>query len=178
MTADARASVPTPEEDPFYVYEGSKPLARIAPGTVLKTRTIEDHVTGLPLPVKAVQLLYRSRGELGQPTVNVTSVLEPPVSVRPPNLIAYGSFYDSLNPDDDPSYEISGGLSFGGLIPDFESLLIAPELSAGNAVVIADTEGETADLAAGRNMASTRSTRWRRRSTRRPPDCPPPRRSA
>jgi hypothetical protein len=149
LTANARASVPTPEEDPFYVYQGSKPLASIAPGTVLKTRTLESHVAGLPLPVKAVQLLYRSRGELGQPTVNVTSVLEPPVSLRAPDLVAYGSFYDSLNPDDDPSYAISGGLALGGLIPDFESLLVAPELSAGNAVVIADTEGETADLAAG-----------------------------
>ncbi len=149
LTAGARASVPTPEEDPFYGYEGSKPLARIAPGTVLKTRTLESHIAGLPLPVKAVQLLYRSRGELGQPTVNVTSVLEPPVRLRAPNLVAYGSFYDSLNPDDDPSYSISGGLALGGLIPDFESLLVAPELSAGNAVVIADTEGETADLAAG-----------------------------
>lgn len=149
LTANARASVPTPEEDPFYAYEGGKPLASIAPGTVLKTRTLESHVAGLPLPVKAVQLLYRSRGELGQPTVDVTSVLEPPISVRAPNLVAYGSFYDSLNPDDDPSYAISGGLSLGGLIPDFESLLVAPELSAGNVVVIADTEGETADLAAG-----------------------------
>ena len=145
----AHASVPTPEEDPFYEYEGNKPLAKIAPGTVLKTRTLAYHVVGLPLPVKAVQLLYRSRGELGQPTVNVTSVLEPPVSLRTPNLVAYGSFYDSLNPDDDPSYAISGGLALGGLIPDFESLLIAPELSAGNAVVIDDTEGETSDLAAG-----------------------------
>ena len=81
--------------------------------------------------------------------MNVTSVLEPPVSLRAPNVVAYGSFYDSLNPDDEPSYAISGGLALGGLIPDFEALLIAPELLAGDAVVVADTEGETADFAAG-----------------------------
>ena len=46
----ARAAVPTPEEDPFYAYTGTTPLAGIAPGTVLKTRTLTYHVVGLPLP--------------------------------------------------------------------------------------------------------------------------------
>jgi hypothetical protein len=62
----ARAAVPTPEQDPFYAYQGKKSLAKIAPGTVLKTRTLSYHVAGLPLPVNAVQLLYRSTGEIGQ----------------------------------------------------------------------------------------------------------------
>jgi hypothetical protein len=145
----ARAAVPTPERDPFYSYQGSTPLANIAPGTVLKTRTLSYHVAGLALPVRAVQLLYRSTGEVGQPTVNVTSVLEPPLALGTPNIVAYQSFYDSLNPDDEPSYSISGGLTLGGAIPDVESALFAPELISGNAVVVADTEGETADFAAG-----------------------------
>ncbi len=145
----AGAAVPTPEQDPFYAYRGSTPLASIAPGTVLDTRTRSYHVAGLPLPVKAVQLLYRSTGQTGEPTVNVTSVLEPPVSFGTPKVVAYQSFYDSLNPAGEPSYSISGGLTLGGAIPDVESLLFAPELSAGNAVVVADTEGESADFAAG-----------------------------
>src|ERR1700690_3954332 len=57
------AAPPPPEEDPFYAYHGAVPLADIAPGTVLKTRTRAYHVAGIPLPVKAVQLLYRSTGE-------------------------------------------------------------------------------------------------------------------
>jgi hypothetical protein len=145
----AGAAVPTPAQDPFYAYGGSAPLASIAPGTVLKTRTRSAHIAGLPLPVNVVQLLYRSTGQTGEPTVNVTSVLEPPLSVGTPRIVAYQSFYDSLNPEDEPSYEISGGVTLGGVIPDIETLLIAPELSAGNAVVIADTEGEAADFAAG-----------------------------
>jgi hypothetical protein len=32
---------------------------------VLKTRTLSYHVAGVPLPIKAVQLLYRSTGETG-----------------------------------------------------------------------------------------------------------------
>lgn len=145
----AWAATPTPEEDPFYAYNGARPLAEIPPGTPLKSRTLAYHVAGLPLPVKVVQLLYRSTGQTGEPTVNVTSVLEPPLSVSTPSIVAYQSFYDSLNPDDEPSYAISGGLSMGGLIPQVESLLIAPELAAGHTVVIADTEGEQADFAAG-----------------------------
>jgi len=145
----AGAAPPTPEEDPFYDYSGATPLASIAPGTVLKSRTLSYHVVGIPLPVKAVQLLYRSTSQVGEPTVNVTSVLKPPLSFGTPQVVAYQSFYDSLNPVDEPSYAISGGLTLGGAIPQVESALIGPELLAGRTVVVADTEGENADFAAG-----------------------------
>lgn len=148
-TSAAQAAPPTPEEDPFYEYAGGRPLAEVAPGTVLKSRTLSYHVVGVPLPVKAVQLLYRSTSQLGEPTVNVTSVLKPPLSFGTPQVVAYQSFYDSLNPTDEPSYAISGGLTLGGAIPQVESALIGPELLAGRTVVIADTEGENADFAAG-----------------------------
>ena len=109
----AQAAVPTPAQDPFYSYQGSTPLKSVAPGTVLKTRTLSYHVLGVPLPVSVVQLLYRSTGMLGQPTVNVTSVLEPPIRFGTPKVVSYQSFYDSLSPDDEPSYQISGGLTLG-----------------------------------------------------------------
>jgi hypothetical protein len=139
----------TPEEDPFYQYSGSTPLAQVAPGAVLKTRTLAYHVAGVPLPVSAIQLLYRSTSELGEPTVNVTSVLKPAITIGTPQVVAYQSFYDSLSPADEPSYAISGALTLGGAIPQVESALIAPELLAGRTVVVADTEGEKADFAAG-----------------------------
>ncbi|HVT00430.1 MAG TPA: lipase family protein [Solirubrobacterales bacterium] len=145
----AQAAPPTPEEDPFYDYAGATPLAEIAPGTVLKSRTLNYHVAGLPLPVKAVQLLYRTTSELGEPAVDVTSVLKPPLALGTPQVVAYQSFYDSLSTEADPSYAISGGLSLSGGIPQFESSLIVPSLLAGRTVVVADTEGENADLAAG-----------------------------
>jgi hypothetical protein len=148
MAPGARAALP-PSEDPFYRYEGSKPLASIAPGAVLKTRTLSYHVAGVPLPVTAVQLLYRSTGSVGQPTVNVTSVLLPSLRLGTPTVVSYQSFYDSLDNEDEPSYAISGGLSLGGLIPDVESAIIAPALLAGDTVVVSDTEGEEADFSAG-----------------------------
>lgn len=150
LLAPARAAALTPpDQDPFYRYDGATPLAQIAPGTVLKTRSLPYHVAGLPLPVKAVQLLYRSTGMTGEPTVNVTSVLLPPLRLGAPKVVAYQSFYDSLAQADEPSYAIAGGLTLGGLIPQVESLLFGPELTAGHAIVVADTEGQSADFAAG-----------------------------
>jgi hypothetical protein len=134
-------------QDPFYAYTGSTPLAQIAPGTVLKTRTVSYHVLGVPLPVQVVQLLYRSTGALGQPTTNVTSVIKPLISLG--TAVAYNSAYDSLNPADEPSVQIAGGVTLGGVISDVETLLIAPLLLQGTTVIVADTEGQNADFAAG-----------------------------
>ncbi len=138
-----------PGRGSFYDYTGSTPLARIAPGTVLKTRTLSYHVAGVALPVQVVQLLYRSAGALGQPTANVTSVLEPPVPPGSPRAVSYQSFYDSLNPADEPSVQIAGGVTLGGLVADAESVVIAPLLLQGYTVIVPDTEGQTADFAAG-----------------------------
>jgi hypothetical protein len=145
--AAVQAAVP-PEQDPFYKYEGSTKLKRIAPGTVLKTRSESFDVVGIPLPITAVQLLYRSTSELGKPTVNVTSVLLPPAKLSD-TVVSYQSFYDSLSTEDDPSYAISGGVTSGGEIPQAESVLITPALLAGETVVVPDTEGEEADFSAG-----------------------------
>jgi hypothetical protein len=133
----------------FYAYTGSTPLAQVPPGTVLKTRTLYYHVVGIQLPVQVVQLLYRSAGALGQPTTNVTSVLEPPVRLGSPRAVSYQSFYDSLNPADEPSVQIAGGVSLGGFVADAESVVIAPLLLQGYTVIVPDTEGQTADFAAG-----------------------------
>jgi hypothetical protein len=138
----------TPEEDPFYRYEGKPGLGRIAPGTVLKTRTVAVHIGGIETPITAVQLLYRSKSELNKPTVNVTSVLLPPVKLSS-TVLSYQSFYDSLSTADDPSYAISTGGLPGAEIAQVESVLIAPALLAGETVVVPDTEGEEAAFSAG-----------------------------
>ena len=144
----ARAAA-APARGSFYAYTGSRPLARIAPGTVLKTRTLSYHVAGVALPVQVVQLLYRSAGALGQPTANVTSVLEPPVPSFSPRAVSYQSFYDSLNPADEPSVQIAGDVTLGGLVTDAESVVIAPLLLQGYTVIVPDTEGQTADFSSG-----------------------------
>jgi hypothetical protein len=149
VTAGPASALQRPASDPFYQYSGTTPLADIAPGTVLKTRTTPYHLAGLPLPVKAVQLAYRSTGQLGQPTVNVTSVLRPPYPSGAPKLVSYQSFYDSLSANDQPSYAIAGGTTLGGTVNAIEGVFVAPWLLKGYTVAIPDTEGQQADFAAG-----------------------------
>jgi Secretory lipase len=144
----ARAAA-APARGSFYTYTGRTPLAKVPPGTVLKTRTVSYHIVGIPLPVQVVQLQYRSAGSLGQPTVNVTSVLEPPAPLSPARAVSYQSFYDSLNPADEPSVQIAGDVTLGGLITDAESIVIAPLLLQGYTVIVPDTEGQTADFSSG-----------------------------
>lgn len=146
----AQASAAT-AHDSFYSQVGSTPLSQLAPGTVLKTRTIPYRIQDLALPLKVTQLLYRSTDALGQPSANVTSVIEPAFNSLFGTLrvLSYQSAYDSLNPDDEPSVSIAGGKSSGAIAMNIETALIAPFLVQGYSVVVSDTEGQKADFAAG-----------------------------
>ncbi len=141
--------VPQPKDDSFYTYGGSAPLASIAPGTVLATRSIRYHILGVPTSLKTTQLLYRSTSQTGNPTVNVTSVIQPFGQSDKTKVISYQSAYDSLNRNDQPSYAIAGGLTFGGIVPNVELAVFGLFLAQGYTVVVPDTEGQRADFAAG-----------------------------
>ena len=137
------------QTDDFHTYSGATPLADLPAGAVLKTRSLTYSLQGIPLPLKVEQILYRTTDMLGRPTANVTSVIKPPVALKPGRVIAYGSFYDSLNPLDGPSYMIAGGQSFGGAAVHVETALVTAFLLKGYSVVMADTQGATANFAAG-----------------------------
>src|SRR5580693_9453035 len=139
--------VPQPGDDPFYKYTGS--LESIPPGTVLKPRSVAYRAFGVPAWLKATQLLYRSTSQTGNPTVNVTSVIQPPYQEDKTKVISYQSAYDSLNRNDEPSYAISGGVTLGGLVPNVEGAVFGPFLADGYTVIVPDTEGQRADFAAG-----------------------------
>ncbi|HET9168378.1 MAG TPA: lipase family protein [Actinospica sp.] len=154
-TTNARvAAASAAASDPFSTYDGSTPLSSIAPGTVLKTRTLQYRVEGIPTPVTAIQLLYRTTDALGRPSVNVTSVVRS-LTGQSTKAVSYQSFYDSLNPQDEPSVAIAGGVSLGGTIATFESAAVAAMLLQGYNVVIPDTEGQNADFAAGPEYGMT-----------------------
>jgi hypothetical protein len=90
-------------------------------------------------------------GQLGQATVNVTSVVQPAFNLGPKKVVSYQSAYDSLNPDDEPYCAISGGLALGGLIPNIEVVLIIPLLLKGYTVVVPDVQCQQANLVAGQD---------------------------
>ncbi|MFI6151546.1 lipase family protein [Kitasatospora sp. NPDC051170] len=134
--------------DPFSTYDGGTPLASLAPGTVLKTRTLPYHVLGLPTPVTAIQILYRTTDVQGRPAANVTTVVRS-LTGDSGRAVSYQSFYDSLDPADSPSRAVAGDLTLGGVIPNAEALFLVPLLAQGYSVVIPDTEDQNADFAAG-----------------------------
>jgi hypothetical protein len=134
--------------DPFFTYAGSTPLADLAPGTVLATRALPYRIATLPLPLQLVQVLFRTTNQRGEAVAGVTTVVRPLVG-RTAKVIGYQSFYDSLNPEDGPSRAYSGVFSPGVLAAHVETALFAGFLLQGYAIVVADTQGPTADFAAG-----------------------------
>lgn len=148
-TPAARAAAPVPPpQDPFYAYSGSVPLAQIAPGTVLKERGASLELEGLTVPVATEQVLYRTTGELGQPTVTVTTIIKPLLSVGGTRIVAYQNAYDALGSECDPSYTLQGGNN-GDSTGQEEELAIAAYVAAGFTVTVPDYEGENLDWGAG-----------------------------
>jgi hypothetical protein len=141
------AAMPEPKDDPFYKYD--KPLENIDAGTVLNHRRINYYVGGVPTPLKATQLLYRSTSQTHKATINVTSVIPPLIKPSKTKVISYQSAYDSLNQSDEPSYSISGGKRLSGLIPSVELAVFGPFLADGYRLIVPDIEGQEADFAAG-----------------------------
>ena len=141
-----------PDHDAFYTYTGSKPLASIAPGTVLKSRATTLYFGPMSTSVSAEQLLYRTTGQLGQPTVTVTTVIVPANVPVTPNIVGYLSFYDGLAAKCDPSYTLAGGDAGGAAEQEAEEeeLLINWYLSQGFVVTVPDVEGTNLDWMAGR----------------------------
>jgi hypothetical protein len=142
----ANAAAPTlPSQDPFYSYSGS--LSGVAPGTVLKSRPVHVSLSGLRLPVSASQVLYRTTGELGQPTVTVATIVAPVLGILP-NIVAYQTAYDGLGSQCEPSYTLQGGSS-GDTTDKAEEGVIAGLVAAGDIVVVSDYEGTNQDWGAG-----------------------------
>ncbi|HVU73775.1 MAG TPA: lipase family protein [Mycobacteriales bacterium] len=151
LPAHGAPTVALPTADPFYSYTGTTPLGQIPPGTVLKTRTISMHISGTDVAVPGDQLLYRTAGELAQPTVTVTTVLKPPTAPALGKIVSYQSFYDALGAQCDPSYWLNGGDSGPGTAQnvDAEEGLISQFLAAGYYVNVSDFEGEDLHWSAG-----------------------------
>src|SRR3954469_1550290 len=140
--ADA-AGTPSPDRDQFYRYTGAKPLAQIAPGTILKQRGLRTSFGTQRTPVPAVQLLYRTTDQLGAPSVTVTTVLLPEHRRIAPRVVGYLSFYDGLGAKCDPSYTLNGGKADSATEQQSmeEDLLINWYLSQDFILTVPDFEG-------------------------------------
>lgn len=135
-----------PSSDPFYGYSGS--LTGIGPGSVLKTRTATFSEAGISAPISTEQVLYRTTGELGQPTVTVATIVRPLLSTGPPKLVSYQMAYDGMASQCDPSYAIQGGTPTESTNTLEQQFVLALAVS-GYTVVTSDYEGENSEFGAG-----------------------------
>lgn len=138
------ASVPPPEQDAFYDDSRRKPGA-VAPGTVLKSRTVEVTGLGLPLPVDAWQIGYASRDAKKDPVVDVATVIVPRnpwLGDGPRPLLSYQTAEDGLALECAPSYTLRTGT-------EKELPAIYSGLLQGWAVVVPDYEGPESQYGPG-----------------------------
>ncbi|MGZ4165221.1 MAG: lipase family protein [Solirubrobacteraceae bacterium] len=142
--APAGADPVLPSADPFYTWSGS--LAGVAPGTILRQRAIPSADLGTSTPLSATQLLYRTTGEHGQPTVTVTTVIQPVTAAASTKIVSYQTAYDALGSVCDPSYTLQGGNSG---YDSNEQTLIGGYVAAGYTVLDTDYEGTNLDWGAG-----------------------------
>jgi len=146
LAASAAGGPKFPTRDPFYRYRGS--LVHLAPGTVLKTRTVVLAGAGASGPTSATQVLYRTTGELGQATVTVATIIRPTSQTGPTKILAYQTAYDALGAQCDPSYTLQGG-NPSDSIGSAEEQVILGYVAAGDTVVVSDYEGERLAWLAG-----------------------------
>jgi hypothetical protein len=146
--AATHATVIPPSQDPFYTYTGSTPLSQIAPGAILKQRSVSLSFSGLDVPVSTEQVLYRTTGEQGQATATVTTIIKPLISFIGTKIVAYQTAYDALGSQCDPSYTLQGG-NPGDSTAQEEEDAIAAYVIAGFTVTVPDYEGTSLDWAAG-----------------------------
>ncbi|MFI6955185.1 lipase family protein [Nocardia sp. NPDC050408] len=135
----ARA-LPPPDQDPFYA--APVDLASQPDGAVLRTRSIALY--GLPLPVSAWQVQYRTNDTNGSPTAGMATVLVPNWPWFGPGqrpLLSYQIAEDSLDTRCAPSYALRGGWDLGGVNTYIDTPFIAEALRRGWAVVASDYEG-------------------------------------
>jgi hypothetical protein len=149
--ASAATGVTPPSYDPFYRYTGTTPLARIAPGTPLRTRSVTLGVDTNQTPLPAEQILYRTTDATGQAVASVTTVLLPATGMVAPKMVAYLSFYDALASTCDPSYTLRGGDpgAANKQIADLEQGIVHTLHTDGYIVTVPDFEDENLDYVAG-----------------------------
>ena len=150
--ASSSGGLVRPAKDPFYTYDGDKPLKDIRPGTPLKTRDVTLGADTNETPLPAEQILYRTTNTLGQPVTTVTTVVLPATGTAQPRVTAYLSFYDALSAKCDPSYTLRGGNpgAANQQLTDLEQGTVRSLNQQGYIVTVPDFEGQDLHWVAGR----------------------------
>jgi hypothetical protein len=135
----ARAAALSPGDDPFDA--APTDLGSHSNGAVLGARTIR--LLGLPIPVAAWQLRYRTTDSEQHPQLDVTTVLVPPVPWSGPRpMLSYQVPENSLDTSCAPSSTLRGGPADTDMVRTMQDApFIGEALLRGWAVVVSDYEG-------------------------------------
>lgn len=149
--ADTASTLVRPNKDPFYKYDGAKPLRKYAPGTPLRTREVTVGLDTNETPLPALQILYRTSDMRGRAVATVTTVIQPVTGTAAPRLAAYLSFYDALSTKCNPSYTLRGGNPGqpNQKLTDLEQGSVAALRAEGYIVTVPDFENQRLDYVAG-----------------------------
>jgi Secretory lipase len=145
------ASVPEPEDDPFYDVPAN--VASYAPGDVIDARPITALVYALPVPADTWQILYRTSDAHGVPTATVTTLMIPKTAWTgsgPRPLVSYQTAEDGVAGRCAPSYGLRAGLLGSGFSnASTETGLMFSALANNWAVTVPDYEGPDSQFLAG-----------------------------
>ncbi|MEU7765472.1 lipase family protein [Nocardia sp. NPDC049190] len=146
----ASADIPRPDVDAFYAPPAD--LAAYPNGAVLDSRPIA--VFGLPLPISAWQVGYRTTDASDSPVLGIATVMVPMLpwfgpGTRP--LLSYQVAEDSLGTRCAPSFALRGGWATGAVNTLIDTPFMVEALRRGWAVVASDYEGPQSRFLAGDN---------------------------
>lgn len=147
-SAPGSAPIPVPAADPFYRVPAD--IAKFHDGEVIAARRITGSSYGLPLPVRAWQLKYRSEDLRGRPTATVTTLMVPTAAWPGPGrrpLVSYQTAEDGVAGQCAPSYALRANpLQAAASSSAPETGLMALALLKGWAVAAPDYEGPRSEF--------------------------------
>ncbi|HSV37474.1 MAG TPA: lipase family protein [Nocardioidaceae bacterium] len=147
LPATAAPTMPVPEPDLFF--RAPADIASYRPGQVIASRPVDAAVFGLPLPVRAWQVKYRTTDSRLRPIATVTTVLVPQAAWQGPGprpLVSYQTAEDGVAGRCAPSYALRAGFE-GGFTGSFtETPIMAAALAKGWVLSVPDYEGPNSEF--------------------------------
>jgi hypothetical protein len=152
--AAVSAGVPIPSDDPFFAVPPN--IGGLPNGTILASRPVKTYALGVPLPVNAWQVKYKTLNNEGQPSADVTTVMVPtaPWAGKGPRpLVSYQVAEDGVGTKCGASYALSAGLAGIDSVAEAQTYEVLLAIDRGWAVASPDYEGPDSQFLGARGEA-------------------------
>jgi Secretory lipase len=155
LASPAAADVPLPENDPFFAVPAQRKLTDVPNGRILDSRPVDVGALGVPLPVAAWQVKYKTIDVHGNPSAYVATVMVPDAPWTgggPRPLVSYQTAEDGVGSKCAPSYALRAGLAATSNSSP-ETIAMELALARGWAVVAPDYEGPRSEFLGAKGEA-------------------------